>query len=202
MNYQLIYDLLISRYGTWEKPAGVYTERHRKLPGCMGGGYVKGNAFYVPAQVHLLLHFILVKIHPQNDKLIHAAFRMSNQWVYGTKEYAWVKEKWAESRRGKPGGMLGKKLSPEHKKKISEYGTGRVGTMLGKNHTEETRAKMSKSRKGVPKRGGHKRKLSELCISRNAEKWVCIECGKISNKGALYTHQKVSKHEGIQRVPT
>ena len=37
MNYQRHYDLLIEKHGTWEKPKDGYVERHRKLPGCMGG---------------------------------------------------------------------------------------------------------------------------------------------------------------------
>ena len=33
MDYSKHYEALIAKHGTWEKPEGIYTERHRKLPG-------------------------------------------------------------------------------------------------------------------------------------------------------------------------
>lgn len=62
MDYQRHYDLLIEKYGTWKKPKGVYVERHRKLPGCMGGKYVKGNAFYMSSKAHYVAHLLLARI--------------------------------------------------------------------------------------------------------------------------------------------
>lgn len=189
MNYQLIYDRLVARAIARPRPE-TYCEEHHILPRCMGGTDNKENLVTLTAREHFVAHALLVKIHSGNEKLLHALFRMSNQWVYGSIEYAWVKERWSESRKGKPGGMLGKKLSEEAKKKIAEANTGRLGTMTGKNHTAETKAKMSKSRKGVPKVGEHKNKLSALCSHRNSEMWKCLGCGKITNLGALTNHQR------------
>jgi len=62
MNYQKHYDLLIEKYGSWLKPKDVYTERHRKLPGNVGGKYVEGNAFYMSARAHFVAHLLLAKI--------------------------------------------------------------------------------------------------------------------------------------------
>lgn len=62
MDYQIHYDRLVEKYGSWEKPKGVYTERHRKIPGCMGGKYVKGNAFYMSARAHYVSHLLLARI--------------------------------------------------------------------------------------------------------------------------------------------
>ena len=67
MNYQRIYDNLIEKHGSWLKPKGVYTERHRKLPGYLDGKYVKGNAFYVSARVHYLAHLLWAKITDHED---------------------------------------------------------------------------------------------------------------------------------------
>lgn len=96
MNYSLIYDKLIAKYGSWLKPKGVYTERHRKLPGCFGGKYVKGNAFYVTARVHFLAHLLLVKIYPNQDNLIEAVNLMSSYGQYGAKVYSSLRVRWKE----------------------------------------------------------------------------------------------------------
>lgn len=100
MNYQAHYDNLIKKYGTWEKPEGVYTERHRKLAGCMGGKYVKGNAFYMEARAHFVAHQLLVKIFADNKDLKLAAFKMSVMYRYGSKEYSWLKHEYALSISG------------------------------------------------------------------------------------------------------
>ncbi len=62
MNYQTHYDYLVEKYGTWKKPKGIYTERHRKLPGYLGGKYVEGNAFYMTARAHYVAHMLWAKI--------------------------------------------------------------------------------------------------------------------------------------------
>lgn len=96
MNYQLHYELLIAKYGTWEKPNDVYTERHRKLPGCFGGTYVKGNAFYMTARAHFLAHILLVKVYPNQDPLIEAVNLMSGYHQYGAKIYSSLRTRWKE----------------------------------------------------------------------------------------------------------
>ena len=100
MNYIKLHETLVLKYGSWEKPKGVYTERHRILPGCLGGRYVKGNAFYVPARVHFIAHYLLAKIYPADVEVGYALFRMSNSRKYGSKIYAWAKEHWADLIRG------------------------------------------------------------------------------------------------------
>jgi len=63
MDYYKLYDDLIDKYGVWEKPKDLYSERHRKVPGWIGGKYVKGNAFYLSARTHFIAHLILAKIY-------------------------------------------------------------------------------------------------------------------------------------------
>ena len=100
MNYDKLHKTLVLKYGTWEKPNGLYTERHRIVPDCPGGEYVRGNAFYVSARVHFISHYLLAKIYPNDVELGHALFRMSNSRKYGSKIYAWAKEHWADLIRG------------------------------------------------------------------------------------------------------
>lgn len=87
MNYQAHYDRLIEKYGTWEKPKDVYTERHRKLPGYLGGKYVKGNAFYMSARAHYIAHILWAKITNHGSawcavKQIGAELKRVNSRIY------------------------------------------------------------------------------------------------------------------------
>jgi uncharacterized membrane protein len=97
MDYQRHYDHLIEKYGTWEKPKGVYTERHRKLPGCMGGAYVKGNAFYMSARAHFVAHLLLVKIYPGEINILRAASiaGRKNGFKLSSRFYAILKKAYA-----------------------------------------------------------------------------------------------------------
>jgi len=57
-----------------------------------------------------------------------------------------IRDKIASSKKGKPGGMSGKKLTMEQREKISKALTGRVGGgMTGKTHSPETIVKMSET---------------------------------------------------------
>lgn len=100
MNYSKLHQTLVTKYGSWDKPSDQYTERHRIVPGCLEGKYERGNAFYVPARVHFICHWLLAKIYPDNLELAHALFRMSNSRKYGSKIYSWAKEHWANHIRG------------------------------------------------------------------------------------------------------
>lgn len=116
MNYDKLHRTLVLKYGSWEKPEETYTERHRILPGCLGGEYVEGNAFYVPARVHFLCHYLLVKIYPKNEGLNHALFRMSNSRKYGSKVYKWAKEQWVEHMK-----IANPSTQPSTKEKRAEH---------------------------------------------------------------------------------
>jgi hypothetical protein len=76
MNYNQLYTSIIEKYGVVEKPKSGYYERHHIVPKCLGGLDEVENLVYVSARVHLLLHWILCKIHPKNVKLAHAFFSM------------------------------------------------------------------------------------------------------------------------------
>lgn len=93
MNYLKIYEQLIDKHGSWNKPKEGYTERHRKVPGCLGGKYVKGNAYYMSADAHRLAHLLLVKLYPGNDELVYAANLMCN---VTRRKYTWLKRLHAE----------------------------------------------------------------------------------------------------------
>lgn len=97
MNYKIIYDKLMQR-APKTKTDGVYLERHRIVPGCMGGEYVYENIAFLTPEEHYLAHQLLVKIYPNNYKLLYAAEMMSkgvsvNRGQRNNKLYGWLQRK-------------------------------------------------------------------------------------------------------------
>lgn len=72
MNYKKLYISIIEKYGIYKKPLNVYTEHHHIIPKCLGGSNKKSNLIYLSARCHLLVHWLLVRMHPTNYKLVHA----------------------------------------------------------------------------------------------------------------------------------
>ena len=72
MNYKRIYDKLIIKHGIKDKPEGIYTEHHHILPKCLGGEDTLENLVYLSARCHLLAHWVLVRMMPNNYVITHA----------------------------------------------------------------------------------------------------------------------------------
>lgn len=162
MNYQAHYNSLINKSPKM-KPAGQYTERHRIIPGNMGGEYTYDNCVYLSPEEHFVAHQLLARIYKGNKSVEHAAFMMSTQARYGAKQYGWLKRAWADHMIGDNNPMrkippeLNPAKRPESRKKMSDanrgeknpwFGkpgpmAGKPSPMLGKTHSEETKNKMS-----------------------------------------------------------
>ena len=97
MNYQKIYDDLISRAFARDSIEG-YTEKHHIVPKCMGGTDDKENIAVLTAREHYVAHLLLVKIYPESIKLSFAACKMTagfktrTKIVRNNRMYAWLKE--------------------------------------------------------------------------------------------------------------
>jgi hypothetical protein len=72
MNYKRIYEELIIKYGSKIKPEDIYTEQHHIIPKCLGGEDTPENLVYLSARCHLLAHWLLVRIMPDNYNITHA----------------------------------------------------------------------------------------------------------------------------------
>lgn len=173
MNYIKIYNDIILRGQT--RILESYRERHHIIPKCMGGGNESSNLVYLTASEHYLAHQLLVKMYPDNKKLIHAAGLMSvsgnNHQRSENKQYEWIKRRLSKARSemmkgenhpnfGKTGYNKGNKYSDETKEKISKAAKGRIlGPMPA-----ETKEKISISNIGKhsqSKSDETKRKISE-----------------------------------------
>lgn len=94
MNYQLVYDNLIAKYGFADKPEG-YSERHHVLPRCLGGGDEESNLVYLSAEAHYLAHQLLVKMNPGHHGLMEAVVWMSvhpSGKRCNNKLYSWIRK--------------------------------------------------------------------------------------------------------------
>jgi len=100
MNYQSHYDALVSRAKSRTLTTEEYTERHHIIPRCMGGNDHMDNLVELLPEEHLIAHLLLVKIHPENNKLVYAAHGMRNGFNnvnrVNNKKYAWLKKRHAK----------------------------------------------------------------------------------------------------------
>lgn len=96
MNYELHYQTLISRAKSRINNPTEYYESHHILPKCMGGNDSDANLVDLTPEEHYTAHLLLVKLYPNNPKLIIAASMMTvNRNT--NKRYGWLRRKHAEA---------------------------------------------------------------------------------------------------------
>jgi len=152
MNYQKIYNSIIER--SQNRILQEYTEKHHILPRCMGGTDDSNNIAILTPEEHYVAHQLLIKIYPNEHKLVYALRMMcmgSNKIKRNNKEYSWTRKLWAKTSSESQKGIPRKPHTEEAKKKISEAGIGRPSGMKDKQHTEETKNKISEKLKDKSK---------------------------------------------------
>lgn len=98
MDYIKHYNLLIDK--AKNRILEQYTEKHHIIPICMGGSNLPDNLVNLTPEEHYIAHQLLVKIYPNNLKLLHAANMMavsSNNHNRNNKRYGWLKRKLAKN---------------------------------------------------------------------------------------------------------
>ncbi len=113
MNYRRHYDALISRART--RIYNGYTEVHHIIPRCLGGSNDATNLVKLTPEEHYLAHQLLIKIYPDNKRMVHAAMMMAvdtkQQKRINNKLYGWLRRKYqivCKQRTGKRNGSFGK----------------------------------------------------------------------------------------------
>lgn len=108
MNYEQHYRRLIER--AQSRVYEGYTETHHIRPKCMGGTDSKANLVELTPEEHYVAHQLLVKIYPNNSKLIKAAQMMVPNRP-SNKLYGWVRRRYAkavsEDQQGKGNSQYG-----------------------------------------------------------------------------------------------
>lgn len=150
MDYAHHYNRLIER--AQNRVIETYTERHHIIPRCLGGNDGPDNIVRLTAEEHYVAHQLLVKMHPDDHRLLwalssmtHATKRMKRSL---NKRYGWLRRRFATAMIDR---FAGKPLSAEHRAKLSEAAKRRKR----RPHSDEAKAKMSAAAKGVKKSPEH-----------------------------------------------
>jgi hypothetical protein len=147
MDYGQIYANLIEKGLTRNLGDGVYFEKHHVWPKCMGGPDDESNLVKLTPEEHYLVHQLLVKMFPNNNKLVYACFAMcidAKGKRVNNKMYGWIKRKDAKVKSETLKGVKKPPRSEEHRRRMSEAQKNRVRYPS----SEETKLKMSEAKKG------------------------------------------------------
>jgi len=94
MNYKKIYDSLIERGKC--RILSCYKERHHILPRCLGGTDDESNLVDLTPEEHYVAHQLLVKIYPNNIKLVRAVSMMIPNRPTN-KLYGWIRRRFSDA---------------------------------------------------------------------------------------------------------
>jgi len=127
MNYLTHYNNLINR--AKGRSIDGYCESHHIIPRCMGGTDAADNLVNLTPEEHYLAHQLLMKIYPENHKLVYAASMMCSASRthagkrVNNKLYGWIKKRLAISAsingKGEKGSQFGTCWIHSVEKKIS-----------------------------------------------------------------------------------
>ena len=101
MNYQRLYNSIVRR--GQNRILEGYSEKHHIIPRCIGGTDEATNLVSLTPEEHYLCHLLLVKIHPNNIRLVKAAMFMvssNNNVKRNNKAYGWLKRQYSEYMSG------------------------------------------------------------------------------------------------------
>ena len=165
MNYKKIHDSIIERAKNRE--INCYVEKHHIVPKCLGGENNKENIVKLRAKEHFIIHRLLIRMYPDEYRLVYALFSMCMRGKYNlgrilpsAKIYEQVKTQMSEAtkkRLKEQNPWKGKKHSEESKRKQREAALVRKIT---KENELKRREGISKSNK-KPKSAEHIKHISE-----------------------------------------
>ena len=129
MNYQSVYNSLISKAQAREKPE-CYTEQHHIVPTALGGLDTCTNLVHLTAREHCLAHLLLAKIH--GGKMWYPVTLMTKNFKITSRAYEFARVEISKKLQGPGNPMFGK--------------TGKNHPRFGKKATALTKSKISKTK--------------------------------------------------------
>jgi len=208
MNYQKLHDKIIEK-ARLQSPIGYkykktdfgYKEKHHIIPRCLFPKKdplmnVPENLIYLYPKTHFIIHHLLTKIYPNNNKLRYAFHAMFTAPVNGERnnDLEWKKLsncRAYEYHRNKLT-ECGDLVSPEKRKELANNYRGfkhsdETKSLIskankGRKVSDECRIRISNSHKGVPKSEEHKAKISASHIGKTISE---DHRNNIANKLAL-----------------
>lgn len=150
MNYSKHYYNLINRAKS--RILEGYVEKHHIIPKCLGGNDAASNIVILTPEEHFVAHQLLIKIYPNNEKLVYAVNMMcvkTTKQQRNNKMYAWLKKKYYLSqttikkqkykKETKPRKPRAKETKPRKKRILSNEHKMKIGkSRIGYKHTKET----------------------------------------------------------------
>lgn len=178
MNYQLIYDQLIERAKTRILEVDVYYERHHIIPRCMGGLDESENLVSLTAREHFLCHWLLVRIYPNNHKLIHAFWLMCKCRSKGQKRYIPSSKTYQEAKELVTIVLKLRRDSSEVKlkKSLNNARRGKPNWNSGKTWTKKNIKPMSEQ---------HKQSIGLSLLGKKKKIITCLYCQKSGGVGSM-----------------
>lgn len=178
MNYLVIYNSLINR-AKLRKTVYGYSEKHHVIPKCLGGSNEPENIVVLTAEEHYLAHQLLVRIHPDEPKILYAAvmlcFSPTDRRI-NNKVYGWLKKKLAVTQSEKFKGRSWSSEQNENRAKTvraqwadPEFRAKRCESMRGRKWSDSSKSARSDSMKG---------KLTNM--KSNGRKWTAEQKLKLS----------------------
>lgn len=126
MNYKVHYERLINR--AKHRSFTGYIEKHHIKPRCLGGSDSKHNIVSLTAREHFVAHQLLVKMYPDEPKLVYAAHMMTvgyNGKRVHNRMYEWLRRRHSKVLSKSMGGenhpFYGK-TRPEHSRFMKNLG--------------------------------------------------------------------------------
>lgn len=129
MNYKKIYDSIINR--AQNRILTGYFEKHHIIPRCMGGTDDKNNLVNLTPEEHYVSHQLLVKIYPNENKLIFAVVIMSGKNP-NNKLFGWHRRKLATAQSIAKTGVSRGPQTQVHRDAIGTANSGENNGMYGK----------------------------------------------------------------------
>lgn len=158
MNYQKIYDSLISKY-RGESPISYRHKKsgyeiHHIYPKSMGGSDEPDNLVYLTPKQHYTAHHLLSKIYGGS---MHNAF-----WIMSfSRGFPITARQYKTAKENKILNQTGRKHSPETIEKM-------IKSRQGRTYSIESRRKMSESHKGYSHSEETKEKTRKNCLVSKA----------------------------------
>jgi hypothetical protein len=194
MDYQKHHDRLIDR--AKHRSINCYTEKHHIVPKCMGGLNNKENLVKLTPEEHFLVHQLLVKIYPKDQKLIYAATLMTrghNGRRINNKFYGWLRKRFSkthsERMKGRPKKPRTKQHTENQRRSLLEGGA-LIGWPKGKKRgsmSDEDKLKRSLATKGIPRPKDEQWRRSQSLVQTGKvhKKVICPHCQKEGGGGIM-----------------
>ena len=192
MNYEKHYENLILKAKS--RVLDSYKEKHHVIPRCLGGNDDIDNIVELLPEEHYIAHLLLVKMYPDESKLIYAANMMANR---NNKSYGWIKRKFAIQNSIDHKGM---KHTEETRNKMKKAIEDRwKNNKEGFSEEQRRRAARPKNKKdGYYKPKSKKHAENIAAAAKKRPKYPCDICGKLITKANIENHRKV--HNVIQCI--